>query len=136
MLKKAILSASVLALASGIALAQAPMSRDATTGRSVGMPSSSLSTNRWLASDIYKANVYDSFENKIGDVADLVMDSNGNVTTAIIGVGGFLGVGQKDIAVPFKDLKVSSRDGKDWLVINMTKDELMKAPAYSKTSAN
>jgi hypothetical protein len=117
MLKKAILSASVLALASGIALAQAPMSRDTTTGRSGGMPSSSLSTSRWLASDIYKANVYDSSENKIGDVADLVMDSNGNVTTTIIGVGGFLGVGQKDIAVPFKErsLRVMGRIG--WLSI-------------------
>ena len=31
------------------------------------------------------------------------------------GVGGFLGVGQKDIAVPFKDLKISSRNGKEWL---------------------
>lgn len=151
MIKKAVLSATLLTLASGLALAQTPMPRDTQTpmprdtqapmsqdksgGRSVGTPSSSLSTSRWLASDIYKANVYDASENKVGNVTDLVMDSDGNVTMAIIGVGGFLGVGQKDISVPFKDLKVSSRNGKDWLVINMTKDELMKAPAYTKTSA-
>ncbi len=42
----------------------------------------------------------------------------GTVTGAIIGVGGFLGVGQKDVVIPFKELKASTRDGKDWLVLN------------------
>jgi len=50
------------------------------------------------------------------------MDNSGNVTTAVVGVGGFLGAGKKDVAVPFKDLKVMSRDGKDWLVLNQTKE--------------
>jgi len=71
---------------------------------------------------------------EVGDISDLIIDNNGTVTTAIVGVGGLLGAGQKEIAVPFKELKVSSRDGKDWLVINMTKDELMKAPAYENES--
>jgi PRC-barrel domain len=62
----------------------------------------------------------------------LMIDSNGTVTGAIIGVGGFLGVGQKDVVIPFKELKVSTRDGKDWLVLNRTKDELLKlAPRAS-----
>jgi hypothetical protein len=60
--------------------------------------------------------VYDPSEHKIGKITDLVIDSNGNVTTAMIGVGGFVGAGQKDVAIPFKELKVSTRDGKDWLV--------------------
>jgi len=38
-----------------------------------------------------------------------MIDSNGNATGAIIGVGGFLGVGQKDVVIPFKELKVSTR---------------------------
>jgi hypothetical protein len=53
---------------------------------------------------------------------------------AVIGVGGALGAGQKEVAVPFKDLKISSRDGKDWLVLNRTKDDLKNAPAYDKKS--
>ena len=85
-------------------------------------PSSSLSTDQWLASDVYKADVYDP--HKVGKVTDLMIDSNGTVTGAIIGVGGFLGVGQKDVVIPFKELKVSTRDSKDWLVLNRTKDEL------------
>ena len=36
------------------------------------------------------------------------------------------------MAVPFKSLKVASRDGKDWLVLNQTKEDLKMAPAYDK----
>jgi sporulation protein YlmC with PRC-barrel domain len=130
MLKRLILSTSVLALAGGLALAQTPPAQGPSEGGSMTAPRSPASTSRLLASDIYQANVYDNSENKIGDVTDLVMNSNGNITTAVIGVGGFLGVGQKDVAVPFKDLKISSRDGKEWLVLNRTKEALQSAPAY------
>jgi sporulation protein YlmC with PRC-barrel domain len=123
MLKALALSASVLAFTSGLALAEA------TTGRS------SLATGNWLASEIYKADVYDPSEHKIGKITDLMIDSNGNVTGAIIGVGGFLGVAQKDVVIPFKELKVSKRDGKDWLVLNRTKEELKTAPAYNNTGS-
>jgi sporulation protein YlmC with PRC-barrel domain len=116
MLKTLALSAAALAFAGGLAFAE----------------TSSLSTNHWLASDVYKADVYDPSEHKVGKVIDLMIDSNGNVTAAIIGVGGFIGVGQKDVAIPFKELQVSTRDGKDWLVLYRTKDELKLAPAYDK----
>src|ERR1700737_3618249 len=117
------LSAAVLALAASLAVAPSGRSMAAT---------SSLSTMHWLASDIYKADVYHNAENKIGVVTDLIMDNSGNVTTAVVGVGGFLGAGKKDVAVPFKDLKVVSRDGKDWLVLDKSKEDLKAAPAYDK----
>jgi sporulation protein YlmC with PRC-barrel domain len=126
MLKGFVLSTSALVLAGGLALAQAPT----VQAPSVAAPRSSSSMMRLLASDIYRANVYDNSENKIGDVSDLVINNDGNITTAVIGVGGFLGVGQKDIAVPFRDLKISSRDGKEWLTLNRTKDELRSMPRY------
>jgi hypothetical protein len=53
---------------------------------------------------------------------------------AVIDVGGALGAGQKEVAVPFKDLKISSRDGKDWLVLYRTKDDLKNASGYDKES--
>ena len=123
MFRKLALSASVLALAGSLAVAPCGRAMAAT---------SSLSTMHWLASDIYKADVYDNAEDKIGVVTDLIIDNSGNVTTAVVGVGGFLGAGKKDVAVPFKDLKVVSRDGRDWLVLNQTKEELKTAPAYDK----
>ena len=129
MLKTLALTASVLAFASGLAFAETTITREPSTGRSVVTnPSSSLSTDQWLASDVYKADVYDPSEHKVGKVTDLMIDSNGTVTGAIIGVGGFLGVDQKDVVIPFKELKASTRDGKDWLVLDRTKDELKLAP--------
>jgi sporulation protein YlmC with PRC-barrel domain len=125
------LSAAVLALAGSLAVAQAETMTNSPSGRSMAAPSS-LSTMHWLASDIYKADVYDNADNKIGVVTDLIMNNSGNVTTAVVGVGGFLGAGKKDVAVPFKDLKVVSRDGKDWLVLDKTKEDLKAAPAYDK----
>jgi sporulation protein YlmC with PRC-barrel domain len=130
MLKTLALSTSVLAFAGGLAPAGTTITREPSTGGSVVTnPSSSLSTSHWLASDVYKASVYDPSEHKIGDISDLIIDSNGKVTAAIISVG------QKEVEIPFKDLKVSMRDGKDWLVLNRTKDELKMAPAYNNTGA-
>ncbi|MGH6850079.1 MAG: PRC-barrel domain-containing protein [Methylocella sp.] len=154
MLRKLAMSASALALAGGLSVAQAetmtnPSSNPSPSNPSPSYPSSSyppsgrsmsataassLSTPHWLASDIYKADVYDNAQDKIGTVTDLVMDSNGDVTTAVVSVGGFLGVGAKDVAVPFDALKVQSRNGKDWLVLNETKDQLKATPAFDKTS--
>lgn len=141
MLKRLVLSASALAFAGGVAFAQTQMPENPSrmpqnpsiTGQTAMPKPPSTSMARRLASDIYKANVYDGSENKIGDVNDLVLNSNGEITTAIIGVGGFLGAGEKDVSVPFKDLKFSSRDGKEWVVLRRTKDSLKAAPAYEPT---
>lgn len=139
MLKKLALSVSVLALTTGLAFAEmskgtSTTTGPATSGRSVaGSSASSLATNKWLASDVYKSAVYDSSENKIGDVADLVIDRDGKVTAAIISVGGFLGVGEKDVSVPFDELQMSKRNGKDRLMVNRTKQELKEAPAWNKS---
>ena len=137
MLKTLALSTSVFACLGGLALADTTITREPSTGRAVVTnPSSSLSTAHWLATDVYKANVYDPSEQKIGDISDLVIDSNGHVMAAIISVGRFLGVSQKEIAIPFKELKVSTRDGKDWLVLSRTKDELKMAPTYKNPSGD
>ena len=47
-------------------------------------------------------------------------------------VGRFLDIGKKDVAFPFRDLKVSTCDSRIWLVLNRTKDELQMAPAYDQ----
>jgi putative membrane protein len=81
-------------------------------------------------STYYNEDVYDTQDNKIGDVNDILLDKDGRLSTAIIGVGGFLGVGEKDVAVPFKALKVAEKAGDRYLVINATKEALEKAPGY------
>jgi len=69
----------------------------------------------------------------IGDVNELVLGQDGSVKAVVIGVGGFLGMGEKNVAVSMKDIKfVKTGDGPDdySLVINSTKDALNAAPAY------
>ena len=81
-------------------------------------------------STYYNEDVYDNQDNKIGDVNDILFDKDGRVSTVIIGVGGFLGIGEKDVAVPFTALKVAEKAGDRYLVINATKEALEKAPGY------
>ena len=82
-------------------------------------------------SDYYNQNVYDRSDNKIGEVNDLLLDSGGKVNAVMVGVGGFLGVGEKNVAVPFQALKVAEKDGKRYLVLDTTKEALQTAPGYS-----
>ena len=51
--------------------------------------------------DWYKQDVYDPNDNKIGEIMDVLVDQSGTITALIVGVGGFLGAGEKDVAVPF-----------------------------------
>jgi sporulation protein YlmC with PRC-barrel domain len=81
-------------------------------------------------STYYNEDVYDTQDNKVGAVGDILLDKDGRVSTVIIGVGGFLGVGEKDVAVPFSALKVAEKAGDRYLVINATKEALEKAPGY------
>jgi sporulation protein YlmC with PRC-barrel domain len=78
--------------------------------------------------DWYKQSFYDPSNAKIGEVRDVLLSPDGKVTALIVGVGGFLGMGEKDVAVPFNAIKHETRDGKVYLTMNATKDELKAAP--------
>ena len=88
--------------------------------------------------NFYKQNVYDPSDNKIGEVDDVLIDKEGRVTAMIIGVGGFLGMGEKDVAIPFSALHASEKNNKWYLVLNTTKDVLKTAPGfkYDKTKTS
>jgi hypothetical protein len=55
----------------------------------------------------------------------------GHVTAMIIAVGGFLGIGEKDVAVPFASIRASEKNDKWYLVLNTTKDTLKAAPGFT-----
>ena len=55
--------------------------------------------------NFYKQSVYDASDNKIGEIDDALIDKEGRVTAVIIGVGGFPGMGEKDVAVPFSSVQ-------------------------------
>ena len=82
-------------------------------------------------SDYYNQSVYDTKDNKIGDINDLLVEKDGKISAAIIGVGGFLGAGEKNVAIPFTALKLTEKNGKRYLVMDTTKEALNKAPGYT-----
>jgi sporulation protein YlmC with PRC-barrel domain len=65
-----------------------------------------------LLSPLYKQAVYDPKETKVGDIDDVLVDKAGKVTGLVVGVGGFLGAGEKDVIVPFTAIKTSKKDNK------------------------
>jgi hypothetical protein len=67
-------------------------------------------SNQWRASKLVGLNVYGPNDEKIGDINEVLLDRNGNVHAVVIGVGGFLGIGRKDVALPFSGLKWVSHE--------------------------
>ena len=68
---------------------------------------------------------------KIGEIKDVLVDRDGKITALIVGAGGFLGMGEKDVAVPFNAVQVTSKDNNKWyLVMNSTKDALKAAKGF------
>ena len=86
--------------------------------------------------DYYKQNVYDPSNNKIGEIKDVIIAADGKISALIISVGGFVGMGEKDVAVPFSDVKGSKKNDKWYLTMQANKDELKNAPGvtYDRTA--
>ena len=109
---------------------------------------------QWQASKLIHMNVYNAQNEKIGDIKELMLDKNGKVNTVAIGVGGFLGMGERDVAVKFDQLKWSNdppksassaagtttrsaqsqanrdRNYPDHAVLDATKDQLKAMPQF------
>jgi sporulation protein YlmC with PRC-barrel domain len=56
----------------------------------------------WRASKFMGVDIYGANNEKIGDVNDLILDHTGNIQAVVIGVGGFLGMGEMDVVVPYR----------------------------------
>src|SRR6478735_666110 len=94
-------TALVFALSASVASAQTaqPLPPAAAPGPAArvlpSVPSEAMTVTRW-----HKQNVYDPSDAKIGEIED-VLDRDGKIIAFIVAVGGFLGMGEKDVAVPF-----------------------------------
>jgi hypothetical protein len=93
------------------------------------------SPDQWLASKFKGTDVVGADDQKIGDVSDILMDKNGKVIAYIVGVGGFLGIGSKDVALAPESFSVVKGDAMtstnaDKLKVSVTKDELKQAASF------
>ena len=91
----------------------------------------SIPDNDWTVTEWYKQSVYDLSNNKIGEIKDVMLDHDGKADTLIIGVGGFLGISEKDVAVSFASVHFKKKDNNSWQpYMNTTKDQLASAPGF------
>jgi len=131
MLSKFVIAAVVVTTAAGATYAQ---QRSTTTGVATPMAAArtmtALPSNTSTVTNWYKQNVYDPSDAKIGEISDVLVNNDGKVEAFIVGVGGFLGIGEKDVAVPFDAVHATERNGKWWLTMNATKEALKSAAGY------
>jgi len=101
----ALLSAAIIG---GPAYAQNAQPADraapaATANQAAG--SKMMLKGNWRASKLMGLDVYNEANEKLGDVNELILDKDGKINAVVIGVGGFLGMGEHDIAVSMDKLK-------------------------------
>ena len=88
----------------------------------------------FTADQLIGADVLNASGDSVGEIEDLVVDTNNQVSKAIVGVGGFLGMGTKNVAVDLAELKQGT-DQKGF-VTNMTKEELKTLPEFKKQAGS
>jgi hypothetical protein len=120
--------------------AEAPQPIEPAAPKSAEAPSgtqflSKQESSDYLASGLIGQSVYNSQDEAIGSISDLVTDDSGKVVAVLIGSGGFLGMGQKDVAVRFEDLRLAREDDNNLqVIVTIDKDTLASAPDYEKLS--
>jgi hypothetical protein len=82
------------------------------------------------ASRIIGAKVYNERNEAVGDVDDLIIHASGQAPTAVLSVGGFLGIGARLVAVPLSELRFNP-DGERWVLNGATRETLQARPPFS-----
>jgi len=93
------------ALLATVAFAQTPAATDSAKPATTAAASDTSFQGNWRSSKLVGLNVYNDSNESLGSINDLLMDKSGNIKIAVIGVGGFLGLGEHLVAVPFEKLK-------------------------------
>jgi sporulation protein YlmC with PRC-barrel domain len=115
------------------AAAPAPTDQNKTATAAGGPPKfiTQQTDQEKLASKMMGKSIYNAANESVGKVSDLVMSENGQIDAVVIGVGGFLGIGEKSVAVPFSAITVANdKDGNPKFTAQMSKDDLNKAPDF------
>lgn len=92
----------------------------------------------WRASKVVGSTVYGPDNASIGEVNDVLIGSDGKIRAAVIGVGGFLGVGEKYVAIPFEQLNITGKPDSTTIqkiTVSFTKDQLKNAPTFAYNEA-
>jgi hypothetical protein len=136
-------------LASGLALGLAgPVTAQSTTQTAPAPMTSAtpgtdmfyretLAPTHWRSSESIGEAVYNRAGERIGEIDDLLIDKSGKVLAAVVGVGGFLGMGEHKVAVSYQSFEMTREtNGKPRLVVDINKAALKEAPVYKPVDAS
>lgn len=82
------------------------------------------------ATDLIGADVKTTGDEEVGSISDLIIDQDGQVVAIVVGVGGFLGMGEKNVAISWDQVTKSGTADEQELRINQTREGLKSAPEY------
>ncbi|MER9936844.1 PRC-barrel domain-containing protein [Mesorhizobium sp. M0088] len=109
--------------------AQKPADMNAAPAEPVKRADGNLATNI-IGEDVYNGTGDDA--QNIGDVNDIVLTKQGKAESLVIGVGGFLGLGAKNVTYDFSKAQWAEKNGDRWLVAQTTKEELQAQPDFDR----
>ncbi|WP_256752602.1 PRC-barrel domain-containing protein [Mesorhizobium sp. Mes31] len=109
--------------------AQKPVDMNAATAEPVKRADGNLATNI-IGETVYNGTGDDA--QNIGSVNDIVLTREGKAQSLVIGVGGFLGLGAKNVAYDFGKAQWAEKNGDRWLVAQTTKEELQAQPDFNR----
>ncbi len=86
---------------------------------------------QWRASKLEGLDVYNQNNEKIGDISELIVDNSGKVQAVVIGVGGFLGIGERHVALPPSAVVLTRQpNGSMRAVVDASRDQLRNSPEF------
>jgi hypothetical protein len=89
-----------------------------------------------LASNLIGTTVYSADDQSIGDINDIILSQQGEPSQVIVGVGGFLGIGEKDVVLDMSKLQIAATDDGNLKVVAQTsQEELQNMPAFMQPGA-
>ncbi len=107
----------------------------ATDGATTTVGNTEVPSNAVLASQFMGQAVYTAANENIGEINDLIMNKELDNIVAIVGVGGFLGIGEKDVAIPIGDITaVKDENNTLRLTIAASKEQLEALPVFDRTA--
>jgi sporulation protein YlmC with PRC-barrel domain len=110
-------------------------SKAATTTGATSASASAITTQKpdqMLVSSLKGVDVLGSDDKKIGDISDILVSKDGKVEAYLVSVGGFLGVGAKEVALAPSSIQLSQENNSWKAKISMTKDQLAQAPDFER----
>ncbi len=93
-------------------------------------------SNQWLVGNLWNRSVYNAQGKAIGDLKDVLIGPDGRVQALVVGVGGFLGLGEKNVAVDYNYIEKNGGITPNRITLNMTEQDLRSAPGFNRMSSS